>query len=266
MKKLANLLVAASVLLVVYVLVLEFKGVTIIYWGSVGARTNFVLLFGNLLMLIAIAIKLSTKEEKGVVIRSLSGKNIFWLSSVVIVIIGSIWGGFLWSYSNYSNQQVIRRFNQIYYNSFVWQRTKWLSIPSQQTPCDNWVMQEIVSEINPDFIIETGTAEGGTTLFYATVLEKVNQNGKVITIDVDPQVEEASKLKIFKERVEVIKGSSVSPEVIKAIDKRVKNKKVIVTIDSLHTKEHVLKEESIPFSVEILKWLLSPITQPLASL
>jgi cephalosporin hydroxylase len=83
---------------------------------------------------------------------------------------------------------------------------------------------------------------GGTTLFYATVLEKVNQNGKVITIDVDPRVEEASKLKIFKERVEVIKGSSVSPEVIDKIDKRVKNKKIIVMLDSLHTKEHVLKE------------------------
>jgi cephalosporin hydroxylase len=252
MKKLANLLVAASVLLVVYVLIIEFKGETIIQWGSVRARTNFVLLFGNFLMLIAVAIKLSTKEEKGVVIRSLSRKGmLFWLSSVLIVIIGSV-GGFLWFYADqivirrsnqfYSDQEVIRRFNQIYYWTFFWKEIKWLSIPSFQNPCDNWVIQEIISEIKPDFIIETGTAKGGSTLFYATVLEKVNQNGKVITIDVDPQVEEASKLKIFKERVEVIKGSSVSPELIDEIDKKVKNKKVVVILDSLHTKEHVLKE------------------------
>lgn len=119
---------------------------------------------------------------------------------------------------------------------------RWLGIPSLQNPGDNWLMQEIITELKPDFVIETGTFKGGSSLFYATVLEKINENGKVITVDISPQVEEASKFKIFKERVEVIKGDSVSPEVIKKIAKRVKNHKVLVTLDSLHTKEHVLKE------------------------
>jgi hypothetical protein len=123
MKKLVNLFVAASVLLVVYVLVIEigFKGTTIIEWGFVTARTTYVLLFGNFLMLIAIVIKLSIKEEKRGVIHNLSGKEmLFWISSfliVIIVIIGVGWG-FLWFYSN---QIVPRRFNQIYYDSRVWE-------------------------------------------------------------------------------------------------------------------------------------------------
>lgn len=141
------------------------------------------------------------------------------------------------------DQAVINRFTQIYYDSLVWGgKTHWLGIPILQTPTDNWIMQEIITEVKPDFIIETGTFHGGTALFYASILEMVNKSGKVITIDIDPKVEQVSKLKIFRDHVEVIKGDSVSPEVINAIAARVRGHKVLVTLDSLHTKEHVLKE------------------------
>lgn len=84
---------------------------------------------------------------------------------------------------------------------------------------------------------------GGTALFYATILEQINKEGKVITVDINPQVEEASKFAMFKEMVIVIKGSSVFPDVISEISKYVKkNHKVLVTLDSDHRKEHVLKE------------------------
>ena len=80
MKKLANLFVVASVLLVVYVLAIEIgiKGTTIIEWGFITARTTYVLLFGNFLMLIAAVIKLSIKDEKRGVIDNLSGKEMFF--------------------------------------------------------------------------------------------------------------------------------------------------------------------------------------------
>lgn len=127
-------------------------------------------------------------------------------------------------------------------NIFRNPQTHWLGVPSSQAPEHNWLMQEVITKIKPDFIIETGTLNGGTTLFYADVLEKVNKNGKVITVDIDPQIEEASKFKTFQERVEVIKGDSVSPQVIEKIAKRVKDKTVLVTLDSDHAKKHVLKE------------------------
>lgn len=119
----------------------------------------------------------------------------------------------------------------------------WFGIPSWQSPGCNWAMQELITEIKPDFIVETGTAQGGTTLFYATILEKINKTGKVITVDINPQVEEASRFDVFKKMVIIIKGDSVSSDVINEISKYVtKNSKVLVTLDTQHIKEHTLKE------------------------
>jgi cephalosporin hydroxylase len=118
-------------------------------------------------------------------------------------------------------------------------------VPSQQAPTDNWSMQEIIAEIRPDYIIETGTANGGTSLFYAAVLSYVNPEGKVITVDVEQHVENASKLPIWKQRVEMIVGSSVDPKVTDHIAQEVSGKKVLVTLDSLHTHDHVLQEMEI---------------------
>jgi cephalosporin hydroxylase len=148
---------------------------------------------------------------------------------------------------------ITEKFEQTYYNSLVWlTSTSWLGVPSEQTPTDNWSMQEIITEIRPDYIIETGTANGGTTLFYATVLSNVNPDGKVITVDVDPKVDRASKLPVWKQNVEMIVGSSVDPKVTDHIAQEVSGKKVLVTLDSLHTHDHVLRE------MEIYSKLVSP--------
>ena len=149
-------------------------------------------------------------------------------------------------YRRESDRNITEKFEQTYYNSLVWlTSTSWLGVPSEQTPTDNWSMQEIITEIRPDYIIETGTANGGTTLFYATVLSNVNPDGKVITVDVDPKVDKASTLPIWKQSVEVIVGSSVDPKVTDHIAREVSGKKVLVTLDSLHTHDHVLREMEI---------------------
>ncbi len=141
-----------------------------------------------------------------------------------------------------SKELVIQEFNRLHYNSGVWLRTNWMGIPAQQNPCDMWTMQEIISKTRPDFIVETGTAHGGSSLFFAMILAHVNDKGKVITVDIDPRIEGAAQFAIFRKRVEVIKGDSVSSEVIDRITRRVKGHTVLVTLDSLHTKDHVLKE------------------------
>jgi len=140
---------------------------------------------------------------------------------------------------------IARKFQQVYYNSEVWTGTKWLGIPSEQAPTDNWNMQELIVELRPDYVVETGTFHGGTTLFYAGVMSYVNPQGKVITIDIDPKVEEVSKMPLWKQSVEMIVGSSVDPKVTDHVAQEVAGKKVLVTLDSLHTREHVLKEMEI---------------------
>lgn len=136
----------------------------------------------------------------------------------------------------------IREFSRLHYDSTVWLKTTWLDVPAFQNPCDMWTMQEIITRIRPDFIVETGTAQGGSSLYFATILSQVNEKGMVITVDISPNVVGASKYPIFNERVEVITGDSVSQEVISRIADRVKGHTVLVTLDSLHTKDHVLKE------------------------
>jgi len=131
-----------------------------------------------------------------------------------------------------------------------------------QNPFDMWVFQQMITQLEPDVIIETGTAHGGSALFFATILEKVNPFGQIISVEIDPEVDsnisKAQSFRVFSERVRVIKGDSVSTNTISEIqaiiDELIKNKKaredafelegftVMVTLDSLHSAEHVLQE------------------------
>ncbi len=138
--------------------------------------------------------------------------------------------------------RTIKQFTQIYFVSRVWEKTTWLGVNSFQTPTDNWAMQEILVEQKPDFVVETGTRNGGTALYYASILSLLGSDGKVITVDIEPHVDQAAQHDLFRQRVQVITGSSTAPEVIEAITKQVKGRRVLVTLDSLHTKDHVLKE------------------------
>ncbi len=144
--------------------------------------------------------------------------------------------------ASWSEQKIIDEFHRIFR-----QRGgcfgKFMGIPLLQYPTDNWIMTEIINEVKPDFIIETGTWQGGATLLYAAVLEQVNSRGKIITLDInDTLCRKASNFELWKRRVEFIKGDSASPLIVSRIAQEVKGRRVLVTLDSEHTRAHVLKE------------------------
>jgi len=120
----------------------------------------------------------------------------------------------------------------------------WLGRSIIQYPQDIVAMQEIIWDIKPDLIIETGIAHGGGLIFYASMLELIGR-GEVLGIDIDIRKhnrKEIEKHKLFK-RIKMIEGSSVDARAIKEVEKIVKkHKKVLVCLDSLHTHEHILKE------------------------
>jgi len=137
----------------------------------------------------------------------------------------------------------LQRFTEVWYTcGTTWQFNKWLGIPALQNPMDTWVTQEIICEEKPDFVIDCGTYHGGSAAFWALVLSQVNPSARVITIDIKDMMDEARKVPIVKEKVDFLLGSSTAPEIVNEIAKRVEGKKVIVVLDSLHTKEHVLQE------------------------
>jgi cephalosporin hydroxylase len=120
----------------------------------------------------------------------------------------------------------------------------WLGRPVIQIPQDLFMMQEIIWEIKPDFIIETGIAHGGSLIFYASMLELIGK-GKVIGIDID--IRHHNRVEIEKHslfhRIEMIEGSSISPDVIDHIKSHTTDgKSILVALDSNHTHAHVLKE------------------------
>lgn len=120
----------------------------------------------------------------------------------------------------------------------------WLGRPIIQYPQDIVTMQEIIFRAKPDLIIETGIAHGGSLIFYASMLELIGK-GEVLGIDIDIRKhnkKEIEEHKLFK-RIKMIEGSSTDKKVLEGVAKIVKeHKKVMVSLDSLHTHKHVLKE------------------------
>ena len=121
----------------------------------------------------------------------------------------------------------------------------WLGRPIIQFPQDIIAMQEIIWQVKPDLIIETGIAHGGSLIFSASMLELLGGNGKVLGIDID--IREHNRIEIEKhpmfKRIKMIQGSSIDEEVVKQIYEFTKGKKqILVVLDSNHTHKHVLKE------------------------
>lgn len=147
-------------------------------------------------------------------------------------------------YSGFNKREYLsKKFFRTYSLTKVQDRTKWLGVSIVQNPCDMWALQELICEVKPDFIIETGTLFGGSSIFFAHVLQDINENGKVITVDIVDNAKEASNVKLWQDRVEFILGDSVSREVIDKIAERIKGaERVLVTLDSDHHMSHVLRE------------------------
>ena len=120
----------------------------------------------------------------------------------------------------------------------------WMGRPIIQYPQDMMAMQEIIWNIQPDLIIETGIAHGGSLIYYASLLELIGK-GEVLGIDIDIRQHnriEIEKHPMFK-RIKMIEGSSIDDNIANHIKQIAKDKeKVIVCLDSNHTHDHVFKE------------------------
>lgn len=126
----------------------------------------------------------------------------------------------------------------------------WLGRPIIQYPQDMLAMQELIWSIQPDLIVETGIAHGGSLIFSAAMLE-LNaacggpQDAKVLGVDIDirPHNRQAIEAHPLFRRVEMIQGSSIAEEVVADVRARsAGRRRILVCLDSNHTHEHVLAE------------------------
>ncbi|MES2648332.1 MAG: cephalosporin hydroxylase family protein [Bacteroidota bacterium] len=121
----------------------------------------------------------------------------------------------------------------------------WMGRPIIQYPQDIIALQEIIWQVKPDLIIETGIAHGGSIIFSASMLELIGNDGIVIGIDIDIRAHnriEIEQHSMYK-RIKMIEGSSIDPNVIDQVCNLSKDRKrILVILDSNHTHEHVAKE------------------------
>lgn len=121
----------------------------------------------------------------------------------------------------------------------------WLGVPVIQFPQDMIALQEIIWQVKPDLIVETGIAHGGSLVFSASMLDLLGDDGKVVGIDIDirPHNREVIENHQFFKRIELIEGSSISEEVVEKVRKIAEGRKnILVILDSNHTHNHVARE------------------------
>ena len=126
----------------------------------------------------------------------------------------------------------------------------WMGRPIIQYPQDLVAVQEIIWEVKPDLIIETGVAHGGSAVFFASLLELNSLSGGpkhaevwCIEIDLRAHNREALVAHPMYPRLRIFDGSSVDVKIAEIIaEKAAKCERVMVILDSNHTHEHVLGE------------------------
>ncbi|MBP1770528.1 MAG: Cephalosporin hydroxylase [Candidatus Aminicenantes bacterium] len=104
-------------------------------------------------------------------------------------------------------RRVATEFFRQYHGRGIHRATYWYGVPVQQTPTDMWMIQQIIAELRPDFLIETGT-----------------------------------EYPVFRDRVIPLIGDSVGPDTIRRISDVVQGKPALVLLDSDHRRDHVLRE------------------------
>ncbi|MFA6636510.1 MAG: cephalosporin hydroxylase family protein [Candidatus Omnitrophota bacterium] len=129
----------------------------------------------------------------------------------------------------------------------------WLGAPIVQFPQDVIAMQEIIWQVKPELIIETGIAHGGSLIFSASMLALLEMCGeikksRVIGVDID--IRESNRIEIEKHplasKITMIQGSSVDKNTISQVYEYAKGyNTVLVCLDSNHTHDHVLAELNV---------------------
>jgi len=136
----------------------------------------------------------------------------------------------------------------------------WLGVPVIQLPPDIVGMQELIWRVRPDLIIETGIAWGGSLIMSASMLalldycdalaggrllDPAQPKRRVVGVDIDIRAHNRAAIEAhpMANRIDMIQGSSIAPQIVAAVQERAKAAHcVLVCLDSNHSHEHVLAE------------------------
>ncbi len=121
----------------------------------------------------------------------------------------------------------------------------WLGRPIIQLPDDLIRIQEIIFQVKPTVIVETGIAHGGGLIFYSSIMSNIMKKFKVIGVDIDIRKHNKKAIKAHPmyKNIKMYQGSSIDEKIFAKVKKNISKKdKVLVILDSNHSSDHVLSE------------------------
>ena len=121
----------------------------------------------------------------------------------------------------------------------------WMGRPIIQHPEDLLRTQEVIYHLRPDIIIETGVAHGGSLMLSASLMKAMGHGHTVVGVDIEirPHNRRAIEEHELFPMIQLIEGDSVAPEIVARAASHIRpGDKVLVILDSNHTRAHVLKE------------------------
>jgi cephalosporin hydroxylase len=135
-----------------------------------------------------------------------------------------------------------RYYHLWYYNTGVWQQTTWMGVQTYKSPMDMWNYQEILVSLEPSVVVEFGTWQGGSALFFSSVMQQIGRPYVIVSVDINAsRISEKAK---SDPNIRFMTMTSASPELRETLKaERHKNPgPAFAILDSDHSKQHVLSE------------------------
>jgi cephalosporin hydroxylase len=134
---------------------------------------------------------------------------------------------------------VFELFHEAWYQAGGWNKLTWFGVPILKNPFDLIRYQDILYRRRPDFLVECGAKHGGSTLYFAHILDAIG-HGSILSIDIEAQWHPRV---LAHPRVTTFVGSSVDEKVVAAVRERIQsNQRAMVILDSDHSRDHVMAE------------------------
>ncbi|WP_435016636.1 CmcI family methyltransferase [Tundrisphaera sp. TA3] len=146
---------------------------------------------------------------------------------------------------DWQDARTIERFHKLWYHSpDTWAANKFLGKRILQNPFDLQLYQELITELRPPFILQTGIFGGGSLLYYASLLDLLKADPSQIVIGIDIEISAEART-IDHPRIRLVEGSSTDQSTVDAVRALLPVPQGMVILDSDHSEPHVTRELGI---------------------